>query len=297
MILVAGGTGLLGRRIVSLLTASGEEVRVLTRDRQRASHLPGQVEVVVGDVRRADLHKAAAGCTGVISAIHGFIGPRGINPQTVDRDGNHNMITAAAAAGAKRFALVSVAGARADHPLALHRMKHAAEQELLASSLAGVIVHAPPFLETWQQVIGAGLADGRPALVPGPGVNPINFVSADDVAAFAVLAINGDPRIGSEITVAGPQNLTFVQIAEQLIAGYQGSRAIKHIPLSALRAMSVLAQPFHPSFARKAQAAVIMNTTDMTLAADARRSAFPDVTSTSIGDLAARAGAPGSAAR
>lgn len=288
MILVAGGTGLLGSRIVTRLTAAGEQVRVLTRDPQRSRHLPPEVQVVVGDVRRGGLGEAVDGCSGVVSAVHGFIGPRGINPATVDRDGNHNLIAAATAAGTRRFVLVSVAGARADHPLSLHRMKYAAEQDLLRSSVGGVVVHAPPFLETWQQVIGAKLNNGGPALVLGPGLNPINFVGADDVAAFVVLAIRGDPRIGSEITVAGPENLTFVQIAEHLIARQQSSRAIKHVPLAALKALSVLAQPFQPAFARKAHAAVVMNTADMTLGPVAGRKAFPDVPATSIGDLPRR---------
>lgn len=288
MILIAGGTGLLGSRIVGRLTAAGEQVRVLTRDPQRARQLPAEVQVVVGDVRHGPLDGAVAGCSGVVSAVHGFIGPRGINPATVDRDGNHNLLTAATAAGTKRFVLVSTAGARGDHPLQLHRMKYAAEQELLRSNLAGVVVHAPPFLETWQQVIGAKLNSGGPALVLGPGRNPINFVSADDVAAFVVLAIGGDPRIGSQITVAGPENLTFIQIAEHLIAGQQGGHAIKHIPLAALRALSVLARPFQPAFARKAHAAVVMNTTDLAFGPIAGREEFPDVPATSIGDLPRR---------
>lgn len=288
MILVAGGTGLLGTRIVTRLTAANEQVRVLTRDPKRARHLPAEVEIIVGDVRRGGLEDVVKGCAGVISAVHGFIGPRGINPATVDRDGNHHLITAATAAGAKRFVLMSAAGARADHPMSLHRMKYAAEQELRASSLAGVIVHAPPFLETWQQVVGAKLADGGPAVVLGPGRNPINFVSADDVAAFVVLAISGDPRIGSQLTVAGPENLSFLEIAEYLTAHYKRSGAIKHVPLAALKTMSVLAKPFQPAFARKAQAAVIMNTTDMTLDSSAGRDAFPDISSTSIDDLAKR---------
>jgi uncharacterized protein YbjT (DUF2867 family) len=289
VILVAGGTGLLGSRIVNRLTTAGEQVRVLTRNPQRARHLPPQVQVVAGDVRGDPLDEAVDDCNCVVSAVHGFIGPRGTSPASVDRDGNHNLITAATAAGTTRFVLVSTAGARADHPMSLHRMKYAAEQQLRASSLTSVIVQAAPFMETWQQIIGSKLADGGPALVLGPGHNPINFVSADDVAAFVVLSICGDPRIGSEITVAGPENLTFVQIAENLIARQGGSRAIKHIPLAALKAMSLLAQPFQPALARKARAAVVMNTTDMTLGPIPGRDAFPDVPATSIGDLPRRA--------
>ena len=51
MILVAGGTGRLGTKVVQLLLQRGLEVRVLTRDRTRAAHLLDMgVEIVEGDV-------------------------------------------------------------------------------------------------------------------------------------------------------------------------------------------------------------------------------------------------------
>ena len=53
-VLVAGGTGRLGTLVVERLVARGRQVRVLTRDPQRAAHLPSAVEVVQGDVRRLD---------------------------------------------------------------------------------------------------------------------------------------------------------------------------------------------------------------------------------------------------
>ena len=54
--------------------------------------------------------------------------------------------------------------------------------------------------------------------------------------------------------------------------------------------MAVLTRPVNPDLARKAQAAVIMNTTDMTVNASAVRKRFPDIpatTLTQITDLAA----------
>jgi uncharacterized protein YbjT (DUF2867 family) len=53
-VLVAGGTGTLGTRIVRLLTARGLPVRVLTRDAARARPLEGSgVEIVRRDYARA----------------------------------------------------------------------------------------------------------------------------------------------------------------------------------------------------------------------------------------------------
>ena len=289
MILVAGGTGLLGSKVVDRLVGAGHQVRVLTRDRQRARHLPAGVDVVAGDVQRGSLAAAVQGCTCVVSAVHGFAGPGRTSPEAVDRAGNQNLITAATAAGVSRFVLVSVAGAAPDHPMSLHRMKYAAEQQLQAAPLTGLIVRPTAFLQTWLTIIGGKLASGGPALVLGPGRNPINFVAVEDVAAFVCLAVRGDPRIGAGIgagiTVGGPENLTFTGIAERLLADAGRSGPIKHVPLAALRAMSLLARPVRPGFARQAAAAVVMNTTDLSFDPLPLRKRFPDVTALSFDDV------------
>jgi uncharacterized protein YbjT (DUF2867 family) len=62
MILVAGGTGTLGSRLVSLLAERGEQVRVLTRDPARAAGLDTRTEVAVGDTGDPGaLQRAVAG--------------------------------------------------------------------------------------------------------------------------------------------------------------------------------------------------------------------------------------------
>ena len=47
MILVAGGTGLLGRDLVNRLSSAGHPMRVLTRDQKRAAGLAADIAVEV----------------------------------------------------------------------------------------------------------------------------------------------------------------------------------------------------------------------------------------------------------
>jgi uncharacterized protein YbjT (DUF2867 family) len=73
MILVAGGTGLLGRQVVARLVARNVPVRVLTRDATHArlalGSLADRVEIVTGDVRdRASLASAVRGVHTVVAA-------------------------------------------------------------------------------------------------------------------------------------------------------------------------------------------------------------------------------------
>jgi uncharacterized protein YbjT (DUF2867 family) len=289
MILVAGGTGTLGTHLVRRLSDRGVGVRVLTRDPTRAAHLPGTVQTLTGDLRDpASVAAAVRGCATVISAVHGFVGPGKPSPEAIDRDANRALIQAAAAAGVQHLVLVSVQGAAPDHPMSLVRAKHAAEQALQASGVQWTIIRPAAYLETWLAIIGAKLADKGQALVFGPGRNPINFVSADDVAAVVDLAVRDQSLRGQLLEVAGPENLTFTQIAERLITASGKPGRTRHIPLPMLRAMSVLARPVSPVFARQAQAAVLMNTTDMTANLAAIGSRLPAIPATTLDEVTRR---------
>jgi uncharacterized protein YbjT (DUF2867 family) len=124
MILVAGGTGTLGTHLVRLLTDRGDDVRVLTRDPARAAALPDTVQTAQGDLRDpAAVSAAVRSCSTVISAVHGFVGSGKPSPEAIDRDGNRQLIRAAAAEGVEHFVLVSVLDAAPDHPMSLYRAK------------------------------------------------------------------------------------------------------------------------------------------------------------------------------
>ena len=120
---------------------------------------------------------------------------------------------------------------------------------------------------------------------PGPGRNPISFVSARDVAAVVDLAVHDPSLRGQVLEVAGPERLTFTQLADRLVAATGRPGRVRHIPLPMLRAMSVLARPVVPVFARQAQAAVVMNTTDMTADGAALRARFAAISATTLDEL------------
>jgi len=289
MILIAGGTGTLGSQVVRKLSRRGIDVRVLTRDRNHAAHLPDTVHTVLGDLRDPQAVSAAVrGCTTVISAVHGFAGAGRPSPQSIDRDANRRLIQAAAAADVEHFVLVSVLGAAPDHPMSLHRAKYAAERALIAGGLRWTVIRPGAYLETWIPIIGSKIADKGQAVVFGPGRNPINFVSAHDVAALIDLALHDRSLQAQILTAAGPENLTFTQIADRLIADSGRPGRIKRVPLPMLRAMSVLARPFSPVFARQARAAVVMNTTDMTADPAALHHRVPHMPMTTLNDVLTR---------
>lgn len=293
MILVAGGTGTLGSRLVPRLQAAGMAVRVLARNAPgRRPPEPGVNQVVEGDVRdRASIRAAVEGVGTVVSLVHGFAGGRDTSPASVDRDGNVNLIDAAAEVGAS-FVLMSIVGAGADSPLDLFRMKHAAEEHLRAAGMPWTIVRATAYLETWVRLLEqtAG-GSGRP-LVFGRGNNPISFVSVEDVAALLAHALTDPSADGAVMEIGGPQDLTFDQLAEavQRAAGRAGGA--RHVPRPMLRAMAAGMRHIRPDLARQARAALLMDTTNMSLDSAPVRARYADLPATTVEDvLRARAGA------
>jgi len=283
MIVVAGGTGTLGTRLVPRLADAGHRVRVLTRDPARAARLadPG-VEVARADVRDpASVPAAVEGAATVISAVQGFAGPGGVSPASVDRVGNATLIAAAARTGAA-FVLISVVGASPSHPIGLFRAKHAAEETLRASGIPWTIVRATAFMETWGGIMGQMLRASGKILIFGRGDNPINFVSATDVAALVERAVTDPGLRGQALELGGPGNLTFNQLAATVQEITGGHGAVRHIPRPALHTMAWLTTGIKPALARQARAALAMDTLDMTFDPTATRRAVPDLPDTDL---------------
>lgn len=286
MILVAGGTGLLGRDVVGRLVARGLPVRVLTRDvghgRTALGAQAGRVELVAGDVRDpATLPAVVAGIDTVIAAVHGFGGREAGGIAAVDRDGNRKLVAASSAAGVTRYVLLSIHDATVTDALALGRAKAQVEADLRATSMDATIIRPTAYMQTWAEILGQPILASGKARVFGGGRNPINFVSSGDVAAVVDAAIvgassveadggagNGNER-GAEhgtaegvIEVVGPEDLTFDAIVERFAAALGRSVPIAHVPLPILRAMALGLRPFRPVLADQVAAAIVLDTTD-----------------------------------
>ena len=286
MIVVIGGSGRLGKLVVDRLAGKGGAIRIMARDPTTVPARWPNVEVVRGDARRAaNLDRAVAGASTVVSAMSAF-GMQRVTPREVDRDGNANLIAACERQGVDHVVLVSVRTASPTHPTALHRMKYEAEQRLMRSSLSWTILRPSPFIETFQQVLGAPLLEKGKTVVFGRARNPINFVSAHDVAWCVERASTDAALRGTAIDVGGPENLTLLEFVASFAAVTGARGPVTHIPLPVMRMISVVARPFNATFARLVQASVVMDTTDMAFDASRLRVQFPDLALTTAAEAA-----------
>lgn len=287
--LVAGGTGTLGRQLVPLLSQAGLRVRVLSRNPVRAGSLTrNRVEVVAGDVTDpATLGGALDEVDTVVAAMSGYGPQSGGDPRSVDWVGNRNLIQAAKRARVASYVLVSALGAAPNHPMELMRMKSRAEQELVKSGLACTIVRPALYMETLVDVMGPQLLRSGRAVIAGRGENSINFVSASDVAHLVERAVLDTTLRGSEIEIGGPENLTLKQFAAKFAAARGTECNRVHVPRTALRLVALLSKPIKPSVARLAHDLVVMDTYDFKFDPAPFRDRYPWATLTTLTEVLA----------
>lgn len=285
MILVTGGTGHLGTELIPLLTGRGISVRVLTRDPVRARQRLGPIP----DLARADarnprsLGLAFANVDTVVSAMTGF-GPGGAGPRAIDYEANVNLIRAAEVAGVRRFVLISMRGAAADHPMELMRMKHRAEHALRTSRLDWTIVRPNVFMELWLGIVGDSIVRSGKAIVFGKGDNPINFNSAKDVARFVELVLSEPGFNRGVIDVGGPENVTLNQLVHEIETAVGRKVSVTHVPLPVMRISRLLLKLAKPDIAGMIEGGISFDTADMAFDSTELQRRYPQVALTRIGE-------------
>ncbi len=168
--------------------------------------------------------------------------------QRVDHDGVLGLIAAAERAGVRRFVYTSFSGnIQIDSPLT--RAKRACEARLAESRLDSVVLRPSCFMEVW---LGPHLgfdAAGGQARIYGDGAAGISYVSARDVAAFAVGAATAPGGLRDVVQIGGPEpisQLGVVAVFERVL----GRRfALEYVPMAALEAQHRSPDPLQKTFA------------------------------------------------
>lgn len=294
MILVAGGTGRLGRQLVSDLAGAGLRVRTLSRGASQP--IPAEahdgVEHLRGDLAsRADCERAVEGAQQVVFAASGFGLRRGGTPGSVDRDGALRLVAAAAEAGVRHVVMVSMVGAAPDAPIQILRMKHAAEEALKSSGMAWTVVRLGANLEQQLLVLGAPLETKGTVMVFGSGAAPVTFTSTPDAAALVRRSL-ADPALRGRAIEWASGTHTFNELAAALIA-HAGQGRVKRVPRAALEVMAAVARPLSPFMARMAQAALWMDSGGAAFDPAPVRAEFPDLPTIGLEEVLARSPARG----
>jgi NADH dehydrogenase len=220
MILVVGSTGLVGGMIARALLAGEREVRILVRPGSDDQPLVAAgARPVLGDLKDpASLVPALDGVDSVITTASA--GSRGgiDTPRAVDLEGNQHLIDAARAAGIHHFIFISALAADEKSPAEVTRFKAHTEAYLRASGMPYTILAANGIIDVMLPlIVGGPIRAGKPVTLVGEGRRRHSFVSARDIAAFAVATINHPAAINQRLIVAGPEAFSW----RDAIAAYE----------------------------------------------------------------------------
>ena len=108
------------------------------------------------------------------------------------------------------------------------------------------------------------------------------------MAQYVTLAAEDSAMTGQCLEVGGPENLTMRQVAETIKRVTKVTGAVSSVPLPMMRVMATLLRPLNPTLARQIQAAVVMDTTDMSFEPTALRQRYPAMPFTRLEDVVRR---------
>jgi uncharacterized protein YbjT (DUF2867 family) len=207
-VVVIGGTGLIGSKLVEKLNAEGHDAT------------PAALQTGLNTLTNEGVDEAVAGAEVLVDVSN--------SPSFADDDVMHffmtstkNLLAAAVAAGVKHYVALSVVGTQRLGESGYFRAKSAQEELIQESSIPYSIVHATQFYE-FLKGIADGATDGETVRVAPVLIQPI---AADDVAAAMCRATVAEP-VNGIVEVAGPEPYRLDRLIEAELQAHNDPRHV-----------------------------------------------------------------------
>ena len=203
MILVTGGTGMVGGEVARLLSQQGVAARALARDPSKAQKLPG-ITWIAGDLSKPETLTAAFDGAETLFLVSS------IGEDTVVLQ--HNAIEAASRAGVKRIVKLSAFGA-SDHSKAPICLWHyQIEKEMQESGMDWTILRPHHFMQNLLGQIEYIVNDGVVYSASGDGKIP--YIDARDIAAVTAVTLTKPGHEGKKYVITGSEALSYRDATE-----------------------------------------------------------------------------------
>jgi NADH dehydrogenase len=251
LIVVFGGSGFLGRRIVERLAADRALVRIAVRHPERAASLTrlgrtGQITTVHADVWDAGtVAPALAGAEAVVNTVGHYVERGAASFEAIHGQGARHVAEAAAAAGVRRLVHISGIGADPASDSPYVRARAAGERLVRAAFPAATILRPSvmfgpnDFLERL-----AGIARLMPVIpLFGSGQVRLQPVYAEDVAAAVVSALARPEAAGQLYELGGPRVYTYEALVRLVLDQTGRRRLLLPLPYAVWHALAVLTAP------------------------------------------------------
>lgn len=207
-IVVIGGTGLIGSKLVSSLSSSGHEVMA-------ASPASG-----VNSITGEGLAEALTGADVLVDVTNPPIFKDGSAQEFFETSGR-NLVAACATAAVKHHVALSVVGTDRLQESAYFRAKMAQENLVRQSGIPYTIVRSTQFFEFVGAIARSGIQGDVIRMSPA-FIQPI---ASDDVAAAMAGIAVGQP-VNGIMEVAGPEKFRLDELVRKYLAAMQDDRDV-----------------------------------------------------------------------
>jgi NADH dehydrogenase len=249
MILVTGGTGFVGPKVVHALRERDLPVRCLVRKPSAAAAQSlgaWGCELVEGDVTDpASLRRAVEGCDAVVHLVAIRQGSREKFERVMEQ-ATRDLVTAAKEAGTRRFVLMSALGTTEETKdlVPYYHAKWEMEQTVAGSGLEHVIFR-PSFifgrdggiLPTFKRL--ARVAPVTPII--GSGEQRIQPIWIDDVGAYFAEGVQKAEAAGI-YELGGPDAVSWNEFWQRLKRALGQRRPSVHVPVGLMRVNAMLTE-------------------------------------------------------
>ena len=245
-VLVVGGTGTLGRQIARRALDDGHQVRCMVRTPRKASFLQEWgCELTRGNLLQPDsLDYALDGVDAVIDAATS----RPDDPKSIyvtDWDGKVNLLRACERADVKRYVFLSLLGAHRHRSVPLMDIKACTENFLESSEFDYTILQGAAFMQGVISQFAIPVLESQTVWVSG-SPTAIAYMNTQDVARFAVAALDRPETIRNSFPVVGPKAWNsgeLVQFCERCTGKSARVFRMGPAPILALQAIASFFEP------------------------------------------------------
>jgi uncharacterized protein YbjT (DUF2867 family) len=202
LVLIVGGTGMLGEPVARQLRRDGYRVRIFTHSPDKARAMfSDEYEIFVGNVEdRASLDRALQDCAGV------HINLRSPSDPGLEERGVKHIAAAAAAARASLRKITYLSGATVNEEnawFAATRAKLQAESAIRSAGVPHTIFRAASFFENLPSYVR-----GKSASVIGKQPHPWRWLAAADYALMVSEAYTRADHADQTVYALGPEAMT-----------------------------------------------------------------------------------------
>jgi uncharacterized protein YbjT (DUF2867 family) len=239
VILLTGASGNVGSQVLSRLTARGERVRVLVRDPRGLGSERVRVQIALGDLADpASFRNALRGVQTVVHLAASIRDQPRASIEELNGVATLRLVRAAERARTERFVFFSAIGASLHARARFFRAKALAERAVEESALATTvfspsIVYSPD--DPWVTLLRR--MSLLPALpIAGSGRAPYQPIWTGDVADCLMAELDRPPDGHRRFDLAGPETLTYDEIARVALRAWGRQRRLLHVPEPVVRA-------------------------------------------------------------